>query len=212
MFDSYAYGVTNDQAVQQFQDFDFLLEVFKRQQQINITVPGLGMRFGEAIRFISAFTELMKPLSIVDIGTSCGGSARSFLDFSPEEARVTTFDIQPWDTYQGTWLKKDDFKKLTQHLDDLSHPEAFKKHADLLANADLLYCDAPKDGVFEYAFIKQLASLPMPEKRRFLILDDIRFKNMASLWIGISSPKMDVTSFAHWSGTGLVNITNGLKT
>ena len=210
MFDSYAYSVTNDQAAQQFDDFDFLLEVFKKQQQINVTVSGLGMRFGEAIRFLSAFTELMKPLSIIDIGTSCGGSAKTFHDFSPMEARVTTFDVQSWNTYQDTWLRKDDFKKLTQYLDDLSHPEAFKKHSLILANADLIYCDAPKDGVFEYAFMKQLASLSMPAKRRFLILDDIRFTNMAALWMSIASPKMDVTSFAHWSGTGVVNITNGL--
>ena len=34
---------------------------------------------------------------------------------------------------------------------------------------------------------------------------------MTSLWRSINSPKIDATSFGHWSGTGIVDIKDGLK-
>ena len=70
--------------------------------------------------------------------------------------------------------------------------------------------DAPKDGVFEYRFLQLLSTL-QPKKNKLLILDDIRFINMVDLWVSIESPKLDVSSFGHWSGTGLVDISEGLR-
>jgi hypothetical protein len=49
-----------------------------------------------------------------------------------------------------------------------------------------------------------------PRPGKLLILDDIRFTNMIPLWRAISSPKLDLSSFGHWSGTGLVDISDGL--
>lgn len=43
------------------------------------------------------------------------------------------------------------------------------------------------------------------------MLDDIRFLNMWRLWRSIRSPKLDATSFGHWSGSGLVDLHNGLQ-
>ena len=43
-------------------------------------------------------------------------------------------------------------------------------------------------------------------KNRYLILDDIRFNNMFEIWRSIKSPKLDITSIAHWSGTGIVDL------
>jgi hypothetical protein len=37
------------------------------------------------------------------------------------------------------------------------------------------------------------------------MFDDIRLMNLLSIWRGIQRPKMDITSFGHWSGTGLVD-------
>ena len=34
---------------------------------------------------------------------------------------------------------------------------------------------------------------------------------MIDLWVSIESPKLDVSSFGHWSGTGLVDISEGLQ-
>ena len=48
------------------------------------------------------------------------------------------------------------------------------------------------------------------KKFRILILDDIQFVNMIDFWRKIKSPKLDITSFGHFSGTGIVDISNGL--
>ncbi len=37
------------------------------------------------------------------------------------------------------------------------------------------------------------------------MFDDIRVWNMLEIWRGIRRPKLDLTSFGHWSGTGLVD-------
>ena len=37
-----------------------------------------------------------------------------------------------------------------------------------------------------------------------ILLDDIRLWKMLKIWREISMPKLDLTSFGHWSGTGIV--------
>jgi len=37
-------------------------------------------------------------------------------------------------------------------------------------------------------------------------MDDIRFKNMIPLWRSITQPKLDISSFGHWSGFGMVDL------
>lgn len=44
-----------------------------------------------------------------------------------------------------------------------------------------------------------------------MIIDDIRFLNMIDLWSDIASPKLDVTSFADWNGTRIVDVSRGLN-
>ena len=76
-------------------------------------------------------------------------------------------------------------------------------------NADFIMCDGPKDGIFEKRFYSLLSTLNFPVKDRWLFLDDIRFPSEMPSWRLICSPKIDLTSFGHFSGTGLVNISNG---
>mgnify|MGYP007000066761 CR=1 len=78
--------------------------------------------------------------------------------------------------YFDSHLSKNDFKgtRLSQYLDDLSNIETFKKHLPLIDKADLIFLDGPKDGIFEYSFIKNLAESKLTNKKRFLILDDIK--------------------------------------
>jgi len=40
-----------------------------------------------------------------------------------------------------------------------------------------------------------------------IIMDDIRVWNMLAIWRRIDRPKLDLTSFGHWTGTGLVDWT-----
>ena len=159
------------------------------------------------------FPGLSRPSLILDVGTFTGMSARIFLDFSTDfGGTVHTFDVIPWSSFDSH-LNQNDFtsKRLFQHLVDLSVPEIFEKYRALFAAADLIFCDAPKDGIFEYKLLRLISNASLPAKERLLVLDDIRFLNMFPLWRSIDSPKLDATSLGHWSGTGLVDISEGLS-
>ena len=73
-----------------------------------------------------------------------------------------------------------------------------------------MFLDGPKDGIFEKQLLSRLASAEY-FKPKILVLDDIKFMNMIPLWRSIQNPKLDLTSFGHWSGTGLVDVREGLK-
>ena len=53
--------------------------------------------------------------------------------------------------------------------------------------------------------------MKLTKKPRWLFLDDIRFTSELLSWRRIQSPKIDLTSFGHFSGTGLVDISEGFK-
>lgn len=153
------------------------------------------------------------PMKILDIGTHLGTSARTMLDFSDDEDTVVTFDVNEWTSYPTTYLTEEDFSsgKLVQHIEDLQQPQTFARFAKMLCEADFIMCDGPKDGVFERKFYSLLSTLDFPKKQRWLFLDDIRFPSEMISWRIIDSPKIDLTSFGHFSGTGLVNISEGFK-
>jgi hypothetical protein len=100
-------------------------------------------------------------------------------------------------------------EKLRQIIGDLSQDDVFKENFDILNDADIIFMDAPKDDKFEYKMAEQFGKLKQKEFR-ILILDDIQFVNMIDFWRRIKSPKLDVTSFGHFSGTGIFDISNGL--
>jgi predicted O-methyltransferase YrrM len=122
-------------------------------------------------------------------------------------ARLTTYDIAGWRTFEGTLLREDDFgEHLEQRLGDLSRDQVFRRERDLLAGADLVFIDGPKDGRFEPAFLERLLPV-LRDSGALLVIDDIRFLSMIELWRSLPCPKLDVTSLAHYSGTGLVDLT-----
>ena len=135
------------------------------------------------------------------------------LDFSDDEDKIITFDVNEWTSYSTTYLTKEDFSsgRLTQHIKDLQEPQTFAQFSKTLCEADFIMCDGPKDGVFERKFYSLLSTLDFPKKQRWLFLDDIRFPSEMISWRIIDSPKIDLTSFGHFSGTGLVNISEGFK-
>ena len=166
---------------------------------------------GEHYRLLAALVKSCHAQEIIDIGTYTGMSSRVLLDASPS-ARVTTFDVIPWDQFDSHLQDKDFASgRLRQDLLDLSDPLVFEQNISLLTSADIIFCDAPKDGKFEYKFLFNLSKARLERKPRLLILDDIQFLNMKNAWSGIRSPKFDATCFGHWSGTGIVDISNGLQ-
>jgi predicted O-methyltransferase YrrM len=159
---------------------------------------------GEHYRYLAAITEILKPKLIIELGTHLGYSSLCMKNFLPEDGRVVTFDVIPWDNFEDTILTKGDFdQQLQQCIDDVTKPDIFEKYESLFAGADIIFMDALKDGVQEYKFLENFSKMKFAKKCLF-IFDDIRLWNMLDIWYNLSKPKLDITSFAHWSGTGLV--------
>jgi hypothetical protein len=120
--------------------------------------------------------------------------------------KIYTVDIDSWESKQRPWLLADDFGsgRVTQAISDMKAADLFGRYGDSMAEAELVFVDGPKDGSTEAAFLDLLATVPF-RRNPIIVFDDIRLMNMVYIWRGIQRPKMDMTSFGHWSGTGLVD-------
>jgi predicted O-methyltransferase YrrM len=165
---------------------------------------------GEHYRLLRALAHELDPSSAVEIGTFTGMGTYA-ISQGLRRGAIHTYDVQRWDSF-ASHLQPQDFEqgKVRQVLADLSSAGTFRENFDTLNAAKLIFMDAPKDGVFEYAMLPLLQDLD-PLAGRVLVLDDIRFVNMIDLWRSIKSPKLDMTSFGHWSGTGVVDLSDGLR-
>jgi len=216
---SECWSTDDDRAAQNFNGWDFVGKALQTAVacRIDCDNPFANAFPGDHYRILAGLIFNLDrtngPLTLVDIGTHYGTSARVMLDFSAPEDRVVTFDITPWKDYETTYLTEDDFtsSRLVQHLKDLKEPDVFAEFVSLLDSADFIMCDGPKDGVFERKIYNLLSNVDFSLKPRWLFLDDIRFPSEMVSWRTIDSPKLDLTSFGHFSGTGLVNISEGLR-
>ena len=166
---------------------------------------------GEHYRFLNAFVKVTKAKNIVEIGTYTGMGTLALKD-KLSDVKVSTFDIIPWNklNVSSHFIESDFGDNLIQIIGDLSQDDVFNKYKSILDEADIIFMDAPKDDKFEYAMAYKLNKLNNKEKK-FLILDDIQLINMIDFWRSIRSPKIDATSFGHFSGTGVVDISNGFE-
>ena len=82
------------------------------------------------------------------------------------------------------------------------------KYAAVLREADMIFVDAAKDGYLEQRLLDHFAEIGLKD-RALIVLDDIRFWQMLTIWRGITHPKLDLTSVGHWSGTGIVEWRSG---
>jgi len=64
--------------------------------------------------------------------------------------------------------------------------------------------DAAKDGRTEKVLLELFETLRF-RTPPIVVFDDIRLWNMVGIWRSVSRPKLDATSFGHWSGTGLID-------
>lgn len=170
-----------------------------------------GVRFpdiwpGEHYKLLAALVKILQPNTVIEIGTYWGLGSLSLLKYLPPTGRLITFDVVPWKEIPQCVLRETDFAdgRMTQQLDDLAYPAGFEKNRALLESADLILVDAAKDGLQEWRFIRNFAQCRFL-KAPLIIFDDIRVWNMLAVWRSIDRPKLDLTSFGHWSGTGLVH-------
>ena len=161
---------------------------------------------GEHYRLLAAFVKLLEPKVVIEIGTFSGLSALSMKKYLPADGRIVTFDICAWNTIKETHLTPADFAdgRLEQRLEDLSDEKAIERNRDVLEAADFFLIDAPKDGVFEYRLIEHFQRKLKFRNRPVALFDDTRLWPMLKFWRTLAYPKLDVTSFASWSGSGLV--------
>ena len=198
---------------------DYLIDLALRaaQETRHTDLPDLSSRVaadgndftriwpGEHYRLLAALVKLLQPKRIVEVGTFRGLSALALKTFLPSDGKITTFDVVPWNSFSDTCLRPEDFEddRLRQKIGDLSDAPVFELHRNLIQETQLLFVDGPKDGVFESKLLQQLETVDF-HKPLLVVMDDIRFWNMLAIWQNIVRPKLDLTSFGHWSGTGLV--------
>ena len=168
---------------------------------------------GEHYKIISSIVNVTNAKKVVEIGTYTGLGTLSIKQGFISQGKITTYDLIAWNklNVESHFVEKNfEDGSIKQLLGDLSNDEFFDTNFNTLNSADLIFMDAPKDDNFEYNMMKQLLKL---EKKngKLLILDDIKFTNMIDLWRSIKSPKIDISSFGHWSGTGIVDLSDGLK-
>jgi len=161
---------------------------------------------GEHYKLLAGLVAAQQPRRVVEVGTAQGWSALAMQGSLPPGSELITFDIAPWTDFGNTALRASDFESgnLRQMLGDLSDKAFFSQCAELLSGCDLLFVDAPKDGVFEPAFLERLSTIELPPNA-LVVFDDVRLRNMLNVWREIKRPKLDLTSFGHWTGTGLVD-------
>jgi predicted O-methyltransferase YrrM len=161
---------------------------------------------GEHYKLLAALVRVLRPAVVVEVGTYTGLSALTILHNLPANGRLVTYDVQPWRQIPDTALTEADFAdgRLRQEVADLGERAEFDRHSELLTSAGLIFLDGPKDGVFEQRVLESLASVPFPTAP-LVVFDDIRVWNMLGIWQGVRRPKLDLTSFGHWSGTGLIH-------
>ena len=164
---------------------------------------------GEHYKLLAGLVKSLGARKVVEIGTATGLSALTMLLELPKGGTLTTFDIVPWPKYfDGTVLRESDFAdgRLKQVIDDLQDPAVVEKHRAVFEEADFIFVDAAKDGVMEQRFIDNLKPLTY-RTQPIVMFDDIRVWNMLDIWRRVDRPKLDLTSFGHWSGTGLIDWT-----
>jgi predicted O-methyltransferase YrrM len=167
---------------------------------------------GEHYRLLASLVSLVQPMSIVEIGTNTGLSALAMCPPMAPDARLCTFDIVRWDQLrdgmgreQGSFLRDADFEdgRLRQVIGDPGCVATYREYSEIFGNADLIFVDGPKDGSFEKNLLRNFERFGL-KRSCLVIFDDIRYWTMLAFWREIERPKLDLTSFGHFAGTGLV--------
>lgn len=157
---------------------------------------------GEHYKLLVGICKVIKPKLVIEIGTWRGLGS---LALSIHAKSVITYDILRIDKIPNSIINLCmERKNITQIIGDLSIINFYSKEVEKIRMADIVFIDGPKNYTFEKIMIARLLS--DMKKGSLLIIDDIRFANMLSIWEGIKNAKIDLADFGHVSGTGVVFI------
>lgn len=193
--------------------FNFSINLITYAQKNNLSylsnrVKGVQLdqinRFpGEHYRLLQALMKVSKPQMVVEVGTYTGLSSLVMLNSIPIESKLITYDIMAWDKFPNTVFNDADFgNSFEQRLGNLAEKSFFESQLDIMTKADIFFIDGPKNGIFEQHFLKLF--FQFRKQPCILIFDDIRLLHMIELWRSLNFKKIDLTSFGHWTGTGVV--------
>jgi predicted O-methyltransferase YrrM len=159
---------------------------------------------GEHYRLLPAIAKEMGVDLAIEVGTHTGMGSVALLAGAK---RVITYDIAGWSTIADSVLREEDFAsgRVEQRLGDLADESFFSRELETLRRAQLIFVDGPKDRSFEVSFTARLME-SLAGSGIVVIYDDIRVLNMVTFWDRLQLPKLDLTSFGHWSGTGLARL------
>ena len=162
---------------------------------------------GEHYRLLAGLVKVMQPKAVIEVGTDSGLSSLCMKHYLPTDGKIVTYDLIPWTEVDGRDLTEVDFAdgRLEQRLADLGDSATFEKNRSLVESAEFMFIDGPKNVTFENALMKNLATVKFA-KPPIVMFDDTRLPSMLKFWRDLKYPKLDLTGFAHWSGTGLVEL------
>jgi predicted O-methyltransferase YrrM len=160
---------------------------------------------GEHYKLLAGLVKVLRPAVAMEIGTAEGLSALAMKKYMPAGGKVVSFDIVPWDQISDTILRADDFADLgiQQRLGNLADREVFEANRQLIESVEFLFIDGPKDNNFEWKLLEYLKTVKF-RRPPVIVFDDTRLWSMLKFWRELPYPKLDLTSFGHSSGTGLV--------
>ncbi len=161
---------------------------------------------GEHYRFLAALVRTMGARRAVEIGTYWGAGALALRAGLRSDGEIVTYDIVPWNSFEATLLRADDLKNgIRQVVGDLQDPTFFASQRSVIEQADIIFMDAAKDGKMERRFLEEFGDCNC-KRNSLLVIDDIRLWNMLDIWDDVRWPKLDISSFGHYTGTGLVEL------
>ncbi|HEV8608374.1 MAG TPA: class I SAM-dependent methyltransferase [Tepidisphaeraceae bacterium] len=165
---------------------------------------------GEHYKLLAGLVKVLRPGVVIEVGTAEGLSALAMKKYMPKEGKVITFDIVPWEQITDTLLAPEDFAdgRLEQRLGDLADERTFEANRELMERAEFLFIDGPKDNEFEWRLLERLKTVRF-RRPPILMFDDTKLWSMLKFWRELPYPKLDLTSFGHSSGTGLVQWEQG---
>ena len=123
-----------------------VLEELNRQTHLQVLIPRMLAGHYQG-RVLSMLSHMIKPKSVLEIGTYTGYSAICFAEGMPENGIIHTIDLnEELESFQNKYFEKSGYRnKIVQHIGN-----AIEIIPALEGNFDLVYIDADKENYCKY--------------------------------------------------------------